>query len=470
MSTCYVAGNRRGSAPEELVSAGPFDIGLNWRKEVAAARRLRSDAEAASRAARPAAPSSATSARRELGAAGAPALAAKTESAARALGERPARRGRPVPCRQRRLARRLRVHQGARRAGADRDQGRRAGQHRPPDHHRVGAGRAEPRLDPRLPHGRAGHHQLRPRPAQPVPRRPRGHGRRHPGRPRRRRDHRRRRARPGAGAAHHPGRQRRHQPAELPAAGRQRPGVVQRAPAVRRRGPADRRARLAASPAAAGSRASCAGPSRDRQGRGRAAAAAAARQAGDAGRPSWRSARPTSTGRWSTSSCTACTPSARRSTRSTTCWRSGPSSTPDDQATFELDPRAVDWPTYITEIHLPSIVAARPGQDHAGQDAHRPQRPPAPRRALARPPRRRVRPGEHADRQQRGGELLVARHPPAERAGAGPLRAAHAGRGAAAAVARPQGPRRLPALLLPALRGRPGRRRSTRTRPSCSAG
>jgi thioester reductase-like protein len=49
VSTCYVAGNRRGSAPEELVTAGPFDIGLDWRKEVEAARRLRGDLEAASR-------------------------------------------------------------------------------------------------------------------------------------------------------------------------------------------------------------------------------------------------------------------------------------------------------------------------------------------------------------------------------------------------------------------------------------
>jgi HAD superfamily hydrolase (TIGR01490 family) len=78
VSTCYVAGNRRGNAPEKLVSEGPFDLGLNWRNEVQAARRLRSDAEAASRA-----PSQLESfrkeARRELGAAGAPALAAKTE-------------------------------------------------------------------------------------------------------------------------------------------------------------------------------------------------------------------------------------------------------------------------------------------------------------------------------------------------------------------------------------------------------
>ena len=49
VSTCYVAGNRRGRAPEELVSEGPFDIGISWKAEVAAARRLRSDVEAQSR-------------------------------------------------------------------------------------------------------------------------------------------------------------------------------------------------------------------------------------------------------------------------------------------------------------------------------------------------------------------------------------------------------------------------------------
>lgn len=79
VSTCYVAGNRRGHAPEELVSEGPFDIGLNWRSEVTAARRLRSDTEADSRT--PDMLSRFRSdARRELGAAGAPALAEKTEN------------------------------------------------------------------------------------------------------------------------------------------------------------------------------------------------------------------------------------------------------------------------------------------------------------------------------------------------------------------------------------------------------
>lgn len=79
VSTCYVAGNRRGNAPEELVSDGPFDLGLSWQAEVAAARRLTSDTDALSRQ-----PDRLQhfrrEARNELGAAGAPALAAKTEN------------------------------------------------------------------------------------------------------------------------------------------------------------------------------------------------------------------------------------------------------------------------------------------------------------------------------------------------------------------------------------------------------
>jgi HAD superfamily hydrolase (TIGR01490 family) len=78
VSTCYVAGNRRGTAPEQLVSEGPFDIGLNWRDEVASSRRLRGDIEAASRTPN-ALQKFRKDARQELGAAGAPALAAKTE-------------------------------------------------------------------------------------------------------------------------------------------------------------------------------------------------------------------------------------------------------------------------------------------------------------------------------------------------------------------------------------------------------
>jgi alcohol-forming fatty acyl-CoA reductase len=78
VSTCYVAGNRRGSAPEELVSESRFAIDVDWRNEVAAARRARADAEDASRA-KERLETFRADARRELGAAGTPALAAKTE-------------------------------------------------------------------------------------------------------------------------------------------------------------------------------------------------------------------------------------------------------------------------------------------------------------------------------------------------------------------------------------------------------
>ena len=78
VSTCYVAGNRRGAAPEYLLSESPFFLDVDWRAEVDAARRARADAEADSRAAE-ALRRFRTQARRELGAAGVPLLAEKTE-------------------------------------------------------------------------------------------------------------------------------------------------------------------------------------------------------------------------------------------------------------------------------------------------------------------------------------------------------------------------------------------------------
>jgi alcohol-forming fatty acyl-CoA reductase len=78
VSTCYVAGNRRGAAPEQLLSDSPFFLDVDWRGEVDAARRARADAEAGSRT-----PESLRrfrgEARTELGAAGVPLLAEKTE-------------------------------------------------------------------------------------------------------------------------------------------------------------------------------------------------------------------------------------------------------------------------------------------------------------------------------------------------------------------------------------------------------
>jgi len=78
VSTCYVAGNRRGKAHEEFLSDSPFHITVDWRAEVQAARRTRADLDAASRT-----PDMlkrfGKEAREELGAAGVPLLSAKSE-------------------------------------------------------------------------------------------------------------------------------------------------------------------------------------------------------------------------------------------------------------------------------------------------------------------------------------------------------------------------------------------------------
>ena len=78
VSTCYVAGNRRGAAPEEPVHESPFFVDADWRGEVDGARRARRLAEAESRTPEALARFR-KEARRELGAAGTPALSAKTE-------------------------------------------------------------------------------------------------------------------------------------------------------------------------------------------------------------------------------------------------------------------------------------------------------------------------------------------------------------------------------------------------------
>ena len=79
VSTCYVAGSRRGAAPEQLVDDSPFFTDVDWRAEVESARQARRDAEQASRSPERLAALSAES-RRELGAAGIPALSHKVES------------------------------------------------------------------------------------------------------------------------------------------------------------------------------------------------------------------------------------------------------------------------------------------------------------------------------------------------------------------------------------------------------
>ena len=139
ISTCYVAGNRRGNAPEALASEGPFDLGLDWRNGgrggPALSKRHGSvqadDPHNCARFRRPQL--------KELGAAGAPALAAKTEQLRERWVHRRTRRRRSGARGEPWLAGRIRVHEGPRRAGAHRNQGRCSGQYRAPIDHRVGA-------------------------------------------------------------------------------------------------------------------------------------------------------------------------------------------------------------------------------------------------------------------------------------------------------------------------------------------
>ena len=78
VSTAYVAGTHQGEAAEELLDGNRFSVAVDWRGEVAAARRLRDDLEAASRT-----PERLTaftrSARDELGGAGLHLLAERAE-------------------------------------------------------------------------------------------------------------------------------------------------------------------------------------------------------------------------------------------------------------------------------------------------------------------------------------------------------------------------------------------------------
>jgi fatty acyl-CoA reductase len=78
VSTAYVAGQRRGDAPEALLSETPFSPEVDWRAEVDSARRARADADAESRR-----PEKLRAfhrkARTEIGAAGTPLLATKAE-------------------------------------------------------------------------------------------------------------------------------------------------------------------------------------------------------------------------------------------------------------------------------------------------------------------------------------------------------------------------------------------------------
>ncbi len=78
ISTAYVAGNRRGAAPEQLLSESPFAVEMDWRSEAVAAGRTRASFEDDSRTIDQLKEFAAEAAE-ELGAAGTSALSAKRE-------------------------------------------------------------------------------------------------------------------------------------------------------------------------------------------------------------------------------------------------------------------------------------------------------------------------------------------------------------------------------------------------------
>ncbi len=246
VSTAYVAGTHQGEAREELLEGNPFSVEVDWRTEVAAARRQRGDTDAESR--RPERLARfAKQARVELGGAGLHLLAERAERLredwvkkqmvkvgqaraqslgwpdaypyTKALGERAlvSQFGETVPMT---IVR--------------------------PSIIESVAGRAPSRVDPGLPDGRADHRLLRPRPAPRVPRGPRGRHRRDPGGPGGGGHHRRGRRGP---ARRRPGLRRPDgvprglrgaEPVPLRAPGGAGPGLVHRASAVRQRRPAHR--------------------------------------------------------------------------------------------------------------------------------------------------------------------------------------------------------------------------------------
>ena len=292
VSTCYVAGNRRGSAPESVCRRARSTSASTGGQEVAAARR----AASRRRGREPQPERLARSARRPATSwgAGAPALAAKTEQR-REPGWRPhggagraraASLGWPDAC--------------ATRPSASRPSSRRRATCRS----RSCARRSSSRRWPPRPGWIRGFRMAEPviisyarGPAEGVPRRRRGDRRRDPGRPRGRRMV---PSRPGRGPERtaRPA-SRRWLPARptrsVRAPGRERAGLVRGAPALRQPGPTHRGEW--GFPGGAGWSASSAGPSRCSAGPTASPRAAPARRAGDVVEPGSRRSRERPTGR-----------------------------------------------------------------------------------------------------------------------------------------------------------------------------
>ena len=363
VSTAYVAGTRRGRAPEALLPDTPFSHRGRLAAEVAAARRARADADAASRDPR-CSPGSPRQARGELGAAGHAAAGRQGREAPGGMGQGP-HWSTPGKARAQGLGwpdayaytkalgeRALLESRGDVPVTIVRPSIIESALAEPAPGWIRGFRMAEP-----------GHHQLRPGAAEGVPRPPRGRHRRHPGRPGRGRHH--RRGRPRARRRTGPTSTTSASGARNPLRYRQLVDLVRdcftRAPARTTPTASPSSCRSGPSRAGAGCSASSQradqGPDRGREG---PAGPAHPGQAGRARRPPRGAPRRRPSGPSATSSCTAPTPRPRPSSASTACvalWDSLPA---EDQRRLLLRPRASSTgPHYVHDIHLPSVV------DHA---------------------------------------------------------------------------------------------------------
>ena len=353
--------------PRRCCADTPFATEVDWRAEVAAARRPRADADADSRdpeqlarfaKAGPGASSARPAPRcwptRPSGSARSGSTTALVEA-----GQGPGPGAR--------LARRLRLHQGPGRAGPARDPRRRARHHRAAVDHRVGPGRARARA------GSAAS-AWPSRSSSPTPG---ACSRSSPACPRASSTSSRSTwwwrailavaadgARPGRARPSTTSASGARNPLRYRPAGRPGPGLVHRAPALRHRRPAHRRARVVvprpgpgAAPAAAGDQGAWRRPRR------LVAAAAGPGPPGRAGRPPRGAARPRPSGPSATSSSTAPTPRPRPSSGSTACSTCGTALDADDQADFCFDPASSTGPHYVPRRPPAVGRRARPGAD-----------------------------------------------------------------------------------------------------------
>ena len=265
-----------------------------------------------------------------------------------------------------------------------------------------------------------------------------------------------------------PGRHRDHQPSAIRRPRRPGPGVVLRAPPLRRRRPAHRGAGLVlpgTGPGPPPAEAGGGGLNAAERARGPPAGAG---QEGRRGRPPGGAPHPGRTGPRLRGALRRLHRDRGPLRRSPPPGAVGRRWTGVDQETFCFDPAAIDWAHYVRDVHLPSVVHHARVRTRPSAKGHDQGGPGPAGRARPGADPGRLRPGEHAHRLQRGRVLRLAGQPAHGPGRADALRGPHAVRGAVAAGPRPPGPGRLPAPLLPPLRGRPHRPACGSTPGSCS--